>query len=135
MEDCRLDVHDITSKFGIPVGSEESILPEELNMRKVSSSYDETKRQLSQWKHSDSPHQKKFRVIASAEKVMVPIVVEVVPMCFCLRKPDEDVDTTLLFPNSVTQGVCRNTYDGHRFCALARLISHTHSEKLNSRFS
>ncbi|GFW94088.1 uncharacterized protein TNCV_1713371 [Trichonephila clavipes] len=55
-------------------------------------------------------------------------VVEVVPMCFCLRKPDEDVDTTLLFPNSVTQGVCRNTYDGHRFCALARLISHTHSE-------
>ncbi|GFT45716.1 hypothetical protein TNCV_787451 [Trichonephila clavipes] len=62
-------------------------------------------------------------------------VVEVVPMCFCLRKPDEDVDTTLLFPNSVTQGVCRNTYDGHRFCALARLISHTHSEKLNSRFS
>ncbi|GFT37666.1 hypothetical protein TNCV_3651251 [Trichonephila clavipes] len=51
-------------------------------------------------------------------------------MCFCLRKPDEDVDTTLLFPNSVTQGVCRNTYDGHRFCALARLISHTHSEKL-----
>ncbi|GFX01632.1 HTH_Tnp_Tc3_1 domain-containing protein [Trichonephila clavipes] len=31
-------------------------------------------------------------------------VVEVVPMCFCLRKPDEDVDTTLLFPNSVTQG-------------------------------
>ncbi|GFX42875.1 hypothetical protein TNCV_5072391 [Trichonephila clavipes] len=43
-------------------------------------------------------------------------------------KPDEDVDTTLLFPNSVTQGVCRNTYDGHRFCALARLISHTHSE-------
>ncbi|GFW53094.1 RNA-directed DNA polymerase from mobile element jockey [Trichonephila clavipes] len=50
-------------------------------------------------------------------------------MCFCLRKPDEDVDTTLLFPNSVTQGVCRNTYDGHRFCALARLISHTHSLK------
>ncbi|GFV18955.1 hypothetical protein TNCV_4758401 [Trichonephila clavipes] len=45
------------------------------------------------------------------------------------RKPDEDVDTTLLFPNSVTQGVCRNTYDGLRLCALARLISHTHSEK------
>ncbi|GFV87282.1 hypothetical protein TNCV_5115001 [Trichonephila clavipes] len=51
-------------------------------------------------------------------------------MCFCLRKPDEDVDTTLLFPNSVAQGVCRSTYDGHRFCALARLISHTHSEEL-----
>ncbi|GFU58975.1 DUF5641 domain-containing protein [Trichonephila clavipes] len=46
------------------------------------------------------------------------------------RKPDEDVDTTLLFPNSVTQGVCRNTCDGHRFCALARLISHTHSEEV-----
>ncbi|GFX56295.1 hypothetical protein TNCV_2242291 [Trichonephila clavipes] len=45
-----------------------------------------------------------------------------------VMKPDEDVDTTLLFPNSVTQGVYRNTYDGHRFCALARLISHTHSE-------
>ncbi|GFU64333.1 retrovirus-related Pol polyprotein from transposon 17.6 [Trichonephila clavipes] len=43
-------------------------------------------------------------------------------------KPDEDVDTTLLFSHSVAQGVCRNTYDGHRFCALARLISHTHSE-------
>ncbi|GFU89741.1 hypothetical protein TNCV_2125081 [Trichonephila clavipes] len=27
-------------------------------------------------------------------------------MCFCLRKPDEDVDTTLLFPNSVARGVC-----------------------------
>ncbi|GFU86973.1 ATP-dependent DNA helicase [Trichonephila clavipes] len=39
----------------------------------------------------------------------LPHVVEVVPMCFCLRKPDEDVDTTLLFPNSVTQGVCRGT--------------------------
>ncbi|GFU58969.1 hypothetical protein TNCV_1490861 [Trichonephila clavipes] len=25
-------------------------------------------------------------------------------MCFCLRKPDEDVDTTFLFANSVTQG-------------------------------
>ncbi|GFT59253.1 integrase_H2C2 domain-containing protein [Trichonephila clavipes] len=36
----------------------------------------------------------------------------VVPMCFCLRKPDEDVDTTLLFSHSVAQGVCRNACDG-----------------------
>ncbi|GFW78530.1 uncharacterized protein TNCV_5110711 [Trichonephila clavipes] len=28
----------------------------------------------------------------------------VVPMCFYLRKPDEDVDTTLLFSHSVAQG-------------------------------
>ncbi|GFY21456.1 26S proteasome regulatory subunit 10B [Trichonephila clavipes] len=28
-------------------------------------------------------------------------------LCVCLRKPDEDVDTTLLFPNSVTQGWTR----------------------------
>ncbi|GFW05258.1 hypothetical protein TNCV_3357771 [Trichonephila clavipes] len=55
------------------------------------------------------------------------------PYVFLSQETDEDVDTTLLFPNSVTQGVCRNTYDGHRFCALARLsrlLSHTHSEKL-----
>ncbi|GFT14292.1 hypothetical protein TNCV_4591261 [Trichonephila clavipes] len=26
-------------------------------------------------------------------------------MCFCLRKPDEDVDTTLLFSHSVAQGI------------------------------
>ncbi|GFW35767.1 integrase catalytic domain-containing protein [Trichonephila clavipes] len=66
-------------------------------------------------------------ILKRAITKVVPVL-EVVPMCFCLRKPDEDVDITLLFPNSVTQGVCRNTYDGHRFCALARLISHTHSE-------
>ncbi|GFV17145.1 hypothetical protein TNCV_3633081 [Trichonephila clavipes] len=29
---------------------------------------------------------------------------EVVPMCFCHSKPDEDVDTTLLFSHSVAQG-------------------------------
>jgi len=31
----------------------------------------ETKRQLAQWKHTDSPPPKKFRVTASAEKIMV----------------------------------------------------------------
>jgi len=31
----------------------------------------ETKRQLAQWKHTDSPPPKKFRVSASAEKMML----------------------------------------------------------------
>ena len=31
----------------------------------------ETRRQLAQWKHTDSPPSKKFRVTASAEKMMV----------------------------------------------------------------
>ncbi|GFW66235.1 evolutionarily conserved signaling intermediate in Toll pathway, mitochondrial [Trichonephila clavipes] len=44
---------------------------------------------------------------------------EVVPMCFCLRKPDEDVDTTLLFSHSVAQGICRNACNGHRYSALS----------------
>ncbi|GFS96959.1 transposon Ty3-I Gag-Pol polyprotein [Trichonephila clavipes] len=44
---------------------------------------------------------------------------EVVPMCFCLRKPDEDVDKTLLFSHSVAQGICRNACDGHRNSTLS----------------
>jgi len=45
--------------------SVDTILHDDLKMRK------ETKRQLAQWKHTDSPPPKKFRVTAIAEKMMV----------------------------------------------------------------
>ncbi|GFX17229.1 hypothetical protein TNCV_1064321 [Trichonephila clavipes] len=43
----------------------------------------------------------------------------VVPMSFCLRKPDKDVDKTPLFLHSVARGVCRNACDGHRNSTLS----------------
>jgi len=118
MEDRRLTVKQIAVNAGISVGSVDTILHDDLKMRKVSArcvprmltdenkssrvamcqamlsrdkvmnsaffSSDvtmdetwmpmlnpETKRQSIQWKHTDSPPRKKFRVTASAEKMMV----------------------------------------------------------------
>ena len=118
MEDRRLSVRQIVANAGISLGSVDTILHDDLKMRKVPArrvlrmlthenkasrvamcqamlSRDkgmnsaffssvvtmdetwmpmfnpETKRQLAQWKHSDSPPPKKFWVTASAEKMMV----------------------------------------------------------------
>ena len=118
MEDRRLSVRQIAANAGISLGSVDTILHDDLKMRKFSArcvarmltdekkasrvamcqamlSYDkgmnsvffssivtmdetwvpmfnpETKRQSAQWKHTDSPPPKKFRVTTSAEKMMV----------------------------------------------------------------
>ncbi|GFT55542.1 hypothetical protein TNCV_3320561 [Trichonephila clavipes] len=56
--------------------------------------------------------------------VLVNKEVVIIPSYFLIlvilkTKPDEDVDTTLLFSHSVAQGVCRNACDGHRNSALS----------------
>ena len=118
MEDRRLTVKQIAANTGISIGSVDTIVHDDLKMRKVSarrvprmltdgnkasrvancqamllrdkgmnsaffSSFatmdetwmpmfnPETKRQSAQLKHNDSPPPKKFRVTASAEKMMV----------------------------------------------------------------
>jgi len=118
MEHCLLTVKQIATNAGIPVGSVDTILHDDLKMRKVSARWvprmltdenkassvamcqakfsrdkgmnsaffssivtmhetwmpmfnPETKWKSAQWKHTDSPPQKKFRVTASAEKIMV----------------------------------------------------------------
>ena len=117
-EDRRLTVKQIAANTGISVGSVDTIVHDDLKMRKVSArrvprmltdenkascvamcqamlsrdkrmnsavfssvvTMDETwipmlnpgtKRQSAQWKHADSPPPKKFRVTASAEKMIV----------------------------------------------------------------
>ena len=114
IEDRRLTVKQTAANAGISVGSVDTILHNDLKMRKVSArwvpqmltdenkascvtmlSHDkgmnsaffssivtmdetlmlmfnpETKQQSAQWKHTDSPPPKKFRVTASGEKMMV----------------------------------------------------------------
>ena len=58
----------------------------------------ETKRQLAQWKHTDSPPPKKFQVTANAEKMMVAMFWD-----------SEGVTLTHCFPNSTT--VTGGTYE------------------------
>jgi len=120
MEDRRLTVKQIAANAGISVGPVDTILHDDMKMRKVPARWvprmltdenkasrvamcqamlsrdkgmnsaffssvvtmdetwmpmfnPETKRQSAQWKHTDSPPPKKFRVTASAEKMMVAI--------------------------------------------------------------
>ena len=117
MEERRLTVKQIAAIAGISVGSVDTILHEDLKMRKISARWvprmltdenkasrvamcqamlsrdkginstsfsstvtmdetwmpmfrPETKRPSAEWKHTDSPPPKKFRVTASAEKMM-----------------------------------------------------------------
>jgi len=118
MEDCRLTVRQIAAHAGISVGSVDTILHDDLKLRKVSARWvprmltdenkasrvavcqamlsrdkgmnsaffssivtvdetwmpmfnPETKRKSPQWKHTNSPPPKKFRVTACAEKMIV----------------------------------------------------------------
>ena len=96
-KDCRVSTETISAQFDVSVGTVDTIIREELKMRKICTKfvprvlrdalvtcdeswiycYDpESKRQSSQWKHADSPRPKKAKQSKSTHKLlMIPFLI------------------------------------------------------------
>jgi len=70
LEDRQISAKSITEQLGISREQVGSIIHEDLDMQKLSA---KTKQQSAEWRHSSSPHPKKFRVQKSAGKFLASI--------------------------------------------------------------